>query len=60
MKVYDYKCLDKECGIVDERFVKDPDDFQFCQICGCEMEKMLSAPAMVKGNFYNDKCGSKK
>ena len=57
MLTFDYKCKDENCAHVDERFVKHTDDFQFCSKCGCEMKKLLSAPLMVKGNFYNDKCG---
>jgi len=60
LKVFDYRCLDKDCKIEDERFVKDIDDIQLCQKCGELMERLISAPAMVKGNFYNDKCGVRK
>lgn len=57
MLVFDYKCLDDKCEVIDERFVKDIDDFQFCAECGCEMIRRVSSPAMVKGNEYDDKCG---
>lgn len=57
MLVFDYKCLHGDCGVLEERFVKDIDDFQFCVKCGCEMIRMVSSPAMVKGNGFDDKCG---
>lgn len=60
MLVFDYKCKDDNCGKIEERMVKNTDTFQFCSKCGCEMKKLLSAPAMIKGNSYGDKCGSIK
>jgi len=58
LKVFDYQCI--SCDAKDERFIKELDDIQFCHKCGDEMKKLVSAPAMVKGNFYNDKCGTRK
>lgn len=59
LKVFDYVCLFEDCKNREERYVKNADDFQFCSKCGCEMKKTMPRVGAVKGNFYNDKCGSK-
>lgn len=59
MLVFDYVCMDEKCQNKEERFIKNVDDFQFCSKCGHEMKKMMPRVGAVKGNFYNDKCGTK-
>lgn len=56
-KIVDFYC--PKCGILEERFIKD-DKTQKCTLCSGEMVKQISAPGMVKGNFYNDKAGIRR
>ncbi len=55
MKIYDYKC--EVCHTIDERLVKSQHDVVYCK-CGGLMNRMVSAPGMVKTNFA-DKTGFK-
>lgn len=55
MKLVDYKC--HKCHTVEERFVDNEDELQFCD-CGYTMYRKAGAPGMVKTNFA-DKTGFK-
>ncbi len=58
-KYFDYHCTN--CNYEEEKFVDDDDaKRQFCSKCGALMIKKVSAPGIVKGNFYNDKAGKKR
>ena len=59
MLIFDYVCLNDKCKNKEERLIRNPNDFQFCSKCKCEMKKMLPRVAGIKGNSYNDKCGMK-
>ena len=47
-EIFDFCCPSCEC--VDERYIKDG-DVQKCKQCGTNMNRLVSAPGMVKGNF---------
>lgn len=55
-KFFDFCC--PSCSHCEERMIKDG-DIQKCKKCGAEMHRLVSAPGMVKGNFFNDKAGLK-
>lgn len=48
-KVFDFRC--KECNRVEEHLVKDGDT-PWCQVCSCDMVKLIAAPHLDYNAFW--------